>query len=464
MRGRTSPARVDCHLKLLPAALNLLIIASGLGPGSCWAAGAARAATLEQIVLDNGLCVLFQPNAGTSTVAVCALAQVRASRESRLTAGIRQLLAQVAGSPGSWPETAGRRPTALQVQSAASRDYVELLVQCLPPDFPAALQLIRRQLFEPQLTRERFEAARAETVRAIRVSRQLPVALALSKMAGELYPRQPGSWSVNGSIAAMSAITLEQAQRFQRDYFRPNATVLGISGDLAAAQVEAQVRSCFDDLLPGKTAPGREPFSPHPTIEAPRRLIMRGVDSSVIVLAGRAPTLADPDYPAAAGLSVLLGAGMGSRLFQVLRAERSLAYTVQAALTPSQVCSYAYVLATCSFANLAATQATIERQLADIIEQGVSEAELARARQFVITSFMLNMQRNRDLAHYAGVFYASGGPEGLATYQQFAARIEKVSAGQVQELCTQIFARPAIIIVEGSRQPRIGHSPKNRLD
>ncbi len=411
--------------------------------------------------MDNGLCALFQPNAHTPTVAVSASIAVPASRESRLTAGIRHLLATMLGCPRQMSDAASEPPTALQIDSAATRDHVELLVQCLPHDFPSVLRLVRQQLFELQLSPDRFEAARRETLTAIQATRRRPVALARSTIVEELYPRQPGSWPVHGSIASMSAITLGQVRRLYQDSFWPNAVVLSVSGDLPATEVTAQVQSCFGDLLPGKMAHIPEQFSPHAALEEPRRLIMHGVDNSVVVVAGRAPTLADPDYPAAAVLSTLLGSGMGSRLFLALRAEQNLAYTIQAALTPSRACSYAYVLVTCSQVDVDAAQAEIWRQLRSIIRDGVSDAELERAKRFVTNRFVLSKQRNPDIAHYLAMFYGTAGAEGLETYQQFPTRVAKVSAEQAQQMCANIFTRPATVIVEGNKQPAAEHSLMN---
>lgn len=403
------------------------------------------------MVFDNGLCVLFQPNAHTSTVAISALVEVSASRESWLTAGSRYVLALMAGSPGQDSGETGGGPTVLHIDSATTRDHVGLLVQCLPQDFPDALRLVQRQLFAPDLSAERLKAARREALAAIRRTRGLPVALALSTLVEELYPQQPGAWPVHGTIASMSALDLAQIRRFHRDTFRANTTILSISGDLARSEVERQVQDCFGELLPGEPR-DREVFLPHPAVRGPRRLIMYGVDTSVVAVGARAPSLADADYPAAVVLSALLGSGMGSRLFQALRAQQSLAYTVEAALTPSRVCSHSYVLATCSPDDLDAVHTEISNQLDSIIAHGVSDLELARAQRFVTNSFMLNKQRNRDLAHYLGVFYGSGGPAGLRAYQQFPALIAEVSGEQVRESCAEMFARPATVIVEGTKR------------
>ena len=414
-----------------------------------WADGAPGAAP-EQFVLDNGCRVLFQSEAHSATVAISALVELRASQESPLRAGIRNLLALRAATPEPDDEHTGAWPPGIRVDSSTTRDYLALLVQCLPQDFPAALALIRWRLFAPELSAPQFEAARRKALGHIEATRGLPTALALSKLVEELYPGQRGAWPVTGSLASLLALDLEQVRQFHRDNFRANALVLSISGDLTAAEVAAQARICFGDLLPGPARLDEEAFSPHPTAGEPQWLTMSGVDTSVVAVGGRAPHLGAEDYPAGAVLVALLGSGMGSRLFQALRAQRSLAYTVQAALTPSVVCGHAYVLATCSQANLEAVRAEIDSQIESVLAGGVTEDEVARARKFVVNSFVLGNQRNRDIAHYLGVFYGSGGASGVQTHQQFAQLIADVSAEQVQKSCAQIFGRRIVVVVEGT--------------
>jgi len=402
-------------------------------------------------VLDNGCRVLFQSTSHSSTVAISALVRIPASEESRLHAGTRSLLALIAGSPESWPEEIELCQTSLRLDSTVTRDYLALLVQCLPQDLSAALALLRQRLFGAEISRSSFEAARRQLRSMVRTNQGLPVPLALSTVVEELYPRQAGSWPVTGSIASMSAVTLSSVREFYHNDLWPNATLISISGNVRLAEIKAKAQEYFGDLLPGPEY-GPAAFSALPKVDKPRRLIMSGLDKSVVVVAGRAPTIGDPGYPAAVVLSTLLGSGMGSRLFQALRGEQSLAYTVQAALTPSRVCSHSYVLASCSLSKVDTVCAEIKRQLNDIAQYKPSDAELERAKGFVINSFLLNQQRNRDLSYYLGVFTSCGGTDGLHLYQQFPQLIAEVTGEQVSEACGEIFHGSATVIIEAGQQ------------
>jgi len=374
-----------------------------------------------------------------------------------LYAGTRNLLALIASAPQPWPENIRPCQTSLRLYSSVTRDYLALLVQCLPADLDCALALIRHRLFEAEIDRKSFETARRQLRSTIRTNRGLPVPLALNTAVEELYPRRAGAWPVTGSIASMSAITLSNIREFYHKNFRPNATVISISGNVTLTKVRARSQEYFADLLPGPEY-GPESFFPLPALDRPRRLVMSGLDKSVVVVTGRAPSIRDSGYPVVVVLSALLGSGMGSRLFQTLRADQSLAYTVEAALTPSNVCSHSWILATCSRSKIDMVCAEIKGQLDDIARHKPSDAELERAKRFVINSFLLNQQRNRDLSHYIGVFGSCGGMDGIYTYQQFPQLITEVTGDQVREACAEIFHRPATVIIEAGRQPTVKSS------
>jgi len=441
------------QLKLPLVVVSLVVGVLLLAPGDCRPQQLSRSPAIEEVVLDNGCRVLFQLNNSAPTVAISALVKVRASQETRLTAGIRQLLALIAAAPDPWPEQIGACPPSLRLAASANRDGVALRVECLPQDLNGALLLMRHQLFEAQISRENFERARHQLSRTIQTNRQLPLPVAFDTVVKELYPQQAGSWPVTGSLASMSAISLEQARQFYGDHFRPNVTVISISGNVTVAALKAETEKLFGELLPGPEYRG-ERFTPHPKIGEPYRLMMRGLDKSAVVMAGRAPAIGDQQYPAAVVLGALLGSGMGSRLFQSLRAERSLAYTTGAALTPSVVCSYSHVLATCSRSNIEAMRTEIIRQLADISNNSPTQPELERAKRFAINSFLLSQQRNRDVAHYLGVFSSSDPAKGLHTYRHFSQLITEVTGEQVRNCCAQIFRKPATVIIEAVSEPQ----------
>lgn len=431
--------------------------------GSSYALGADEPSPpVHTAVLDNGLRVIFGECPVSATVACNAFIQISAIQESSLTAGIRQLIQLMMTGPtvtGPEPPEA-QPPVGINPEGTTTRDYVEVIVQCLPEDFSAALVKLRRRVFEGQFTIQQFQIARQRLRYRLAASQEIPVSLALDTLVRRLYSGQPGSWPPGGSFAAAGAVRLEQAQRFYEQHFLPNATTIIIAGPLAWEQVLSLVKETFESLLPGHVNRQPRRFSPRTNLPRHWRAAISGSNSSIVVMGGQAPVLSSPDYPVAAVLTTLLGSGMGSRLYQSLRHERALAYSTEAGLTPSRVCSYAYVLATCSASDIDTIQQLIDEQLRDISQQGPSAKELRRAQRYLRGSFALNQQSSRDLAHYLGMFAVSGGSEGLLIHRQFPRLVAAVSSQDVQEACHQIFNTPTVVILEATGLSQTVHWDK----
>ena len=186
------------QLKLPLVVVNLVVGVMLLGAGDCLAQQLLRSPVITNVVLDNGCRVLFQPNNGAATVAISALVGVQASQETRLTAGIRQLLVLIAATPDPWPKQIGPCPPSLRLQASVTRDGLALAVECLPEDLSYALALIRHQLFEAQISQESFERARRQIERTIQANRHLPLPMAFNTVVKELYPHAKQIRSILG--------------------------------------------------------------------------------------------------------------------------------------------------------------------------------------------------------------------------------------------------------------------------
>ena len=420
---------------------------------TCWPVSAATSSLPTQTaVLDNGLRVIFR-QCPASTTTCAAFVQVSAAQESTLTAGIRQLIQLMMDAPGglTWQSTAPRG-LATRIEGSTTRDYVELIMQGMPGDLAADLTQLRHRLFAAKFAAAEFEIGLRRLRRTLVYGNQTPVGLALDTLVARLHYGHPGWWSTSGTFAATGAIGLQEVREFYQSHFFPNATTIAVAGPLDWEAVRSTVADVFQTVLPGPVDSQSLRFVPQGDLSETWRGLMVGSDTSVVVFGARAPSVSDGRYPAAAVLTALLGSGMGSRLYQVLRDKRALAYTTEAGLTPSNVCGYAYLLATCSASDIDTVQRLIAAQLSDIAQQGPRTAELQRAKRYLQGSFALDQQSSRDVAHYLGMFAVCGGAEGVSRYQQFTQLTDAVSSEDVQRVCQQMFDPPAIVILQATGQ------------
>lgn len=402
-----------------------------------------------QLRLGNGLRLVFQSNPASPVVALCAFVHTSAAQETFNGAGVRQLL-QLMGErtlvrPDQAPED---QPPVLQLDTSLSRDYVEMVALCLPEEIEPVLQRLRWALFEPYFSQDNLRQAQQRLRLEVRSRQSLALTVALDVLVARLYPNWPGSWPLVGTGGATLA-ELDYVRGFHAQHYLANNALLVVAGPVDWQALQAQVERVFGNLLPGRP----EQLLPPPVGAEVRsgvaELQMSGSEVSAVVIGGRGPNLVEADYPAASVLMAILGTGRGSRLYHRLREQQNLSYTIQAGVTPSQVCPYVYVAATCEAGKISAVRRALSEELRDLAEHPPEESEVVRARRALWGQYQLQQQDNEQMAHYLGLFALLDEVQGPVRWSSLPLRLAAVRPEQVQAQARQCFAAPVTVIVRG---------------
>ncbi|HEY3396478.1 MAG TPA: pitrilysin family protein [Armatimonadota bacterium] len=438
-------------LRLLGGVLALSLV---------WGASGARAVDLppvapaagapQDVRLDNGLRLVYQYNPASPVVAVCVFVHTSAAQETFNSAGVRELLQFMgertmvrSGAP------AEALPPVFDLTTSVSRDYAEMVALCLPADLVPVLGRLRSALFDPVFDDEALQFAQTRLLQEVQARQSVAPAMAQDVLVARLYPQWPGSWPLVGNGAA-TWVDLDYARQFHARHYLSNQTLVAVAGPLPWEGLRADVEKAFGSLLPGK----QERLLPPPVGAAPgdrlTELRMPGSPVSTVVIGARAPALVDADYPTASVLMALLGNGRGSRLYHRLREEASLSYSLEAGVTPSQVCPYMYALANCEAREVPQVRQVLEEEIARLAQTLPTEEELGRARQLVWGQYLLQQQDNQQLSHFIGLFSLLVGEEGPARWSALPLRLAAVRPEQVQALARTAWAQPLVVTVTGA--------------
>jgi predicted Zn-dependent peptidase len=193
----------------------------------------------------------------------------------------------------------------------------------------------------------------------------------------ELYPDNPFGQPIQGDEDSVGRITRETLLRFVARFVRGANLVVVLVGDLEHGELEREAAALFGGLERGK-----DPFRPRLTrLGRGRYLNERAAALQThIDLALNGPDYGSPDYRRLALLNTLLGEGMSSRLFQELREEHALCYTVYSWLDVHQrVTTFGAYLA-CDAARAEEAVERVRGQLKQLCTTGPSGDELERTR------------------------------------------------------------------------------------
>jgi zinc protease len=413
---------------------------------------------VRRIVEPNGLKLLVKQNTSSEIVAIQCLVRAGVVEEAESSAGIAALLAETClrgtkGHPGALMNQAVA--AAGGGLSLASRpDYSEFSLVTSRERFMPALKLMAEIVGEPALTAENLESARnALKQRQEALDDDFDTA-SYQTLLGELYRSGPYGRPAFGYPSTLGEITLRDVQRFHQRYYVPSNITVAVVGDIDPAAATEAARKAFGALefrpRPAVAAPAAE------TITKPRVQLVQKAGANAQVMVGfLVPRTTPQNYPVYRILNAIVGEGKRSRLFQELREKHNFGYDLgsfyQPMLYQSHLVGFVVTAPFRPNPRTGAPEPTVDtargrllQQFQTLAEEGPTDAEIARAKNFLIGRHALEHERNSGQAHWLAWSELMG--LGYQFDQEFAARISAVTKEQVQQASKETFRQHALVV------------------
>jgi zinc protease len=258
------------------------------------------------------------------------------------------------------------------------------------------------------------------------------------------YPAgHPYSWSVIGSMADLSAASVEDVKDFFRHYYAPNNATLVVAGDVNNADVRAMVKKYFADIPrgPAITRPSPAPFTvPDTAITLEDRVQLPQLQLTWHTVKEWHADDAALDIAA----SVLAGSRT-SRLTQALVYNNPVATNVRARQSSMRLDGDFSVVATARRGLALDTLRTaIDAEIKKLASEGPTARELQQAKNGIEAQFLRRIETMRGTAdqlnHY---FYLNGKPD---SFQADLDRYRAVTAADVKRVLKKYLETNRVMI------------------
>jgi len=265
-----------------------------------------------------------------------------------------------------------------------------------------------------------------------------PSALLDEQMNAALYLNDPYGTPVIGWYHEMQQLTREDALTFYKHYYAPNNAILVVSGDVTADEVKKLAEDTYGKIPanPDVTTVRKRPSEP-PAIAA-RRLELKNPRAGNYSMQRYylAPSYVTAKPGEAEALDVLMkiaGSGTTSRIYKKLVVESKLATSAGgdysgSGLDGGTISLYAVAA---DGVPLPKVEAAIDDVLADIVKNGVTDNELARAKRSYLADYVYESDNQATLARRYGWNLAVG--RTVAEIEDWPNAISKVTADDVKK-------------------------------
>ena len=355
------------------------------------------AAGAQRTLFPNGLVVCSEHVPGVRSVSIGVWVRSASLHERRGQMGISHLLEHLVFK-GTARRTARDIALALEARGGSldaytSREHTAFQAHVLDRDLPVAVDLLHDLLFAPLLRHEDLQLERNVVLDEIALVDDTPDDLVFEHHNAVLWGEHPYGYTILGTRESVGALTVDEVRTRHGRTFRPDNMVLAVAGNVEHADV---CRLLLETGwgVEGDSGPlGPPEIVPPPRTAMPARSrIVRDSHQAHIVFGSSTIPMADPTRPAFLAVSTLLGGGMSSRLFQRVREELGLAYSVYGFQTLySDVGVHGVYVGTGPETIVEACQA-VDDELQRLVDSGVDENELVIGRQQLIGQFTLSLE------------------------------------------------------------------------
>ena len=423
------------------------------------AAPAARTPTVEKrVVLPSGVVVLVRRDPSVPVVAMRAVWRGGQRVETAEQAGMSTLLARVItrGCGRLDANAVADRIDRLggSLAGVAGRNSFGVAGEWLARTWQPGLDLLADCILDPTLPPDELARERRLLVDEQRTTADSSTHVAFRLFSQALYGDHAYARDVLGTDA------IARAERpallaFYRDRYPASALTLAVVGDVDVDEVIAHAKARFGGLQK------RRPTQPRrATIAATPREVFHYLDRAQahLVVGFPGATVDAPDRFALEMLVAILG-GQSGRLFAELREKRALVYRVSAHSVEGVDPGFVAVYLACAPDKLDAAVAAVRAELARVRTDGVTPAELERARSYLIGSHEIAMQRRAAVANAMAYHEAYG--LGWQTWSRYGDAIRAVTIADVTR-AAQSYLRADAMITASVRPPLASRAAAKR--
>jgi predicted Zn-dependent peptidase len=280
------------------------------------------------------------------------------------------------------------------LNACTDRDGTNFTAAVLAEHLPLAVELISDMILKPHFDVTDLEREKDVVLQELGEARDTPSDIIFDDLWSAAFGEQALGRPVLGDEGSIETIAVGDLHAWREQQYRAGSLYLVAAGKVDHREVVELAEARFGDLPLGSLD------TPEPArFTGGTRVGRRAADQAHFALGFAAPAQCDKDYFAARFFSDLVGGGMSSRLFQQVREDRGLAYSVYSQLTPYSDAGLFYVFAATARRESAAAAQLIEEIVAGAIST-VTPREVERVRTQARAGLLMSIESPWGQTHY----------------------------------------------------------------
>jgi predicted Zn-dependent peptidase len=398
-------------------------------------------------VLTNGLRVASRPMRSVETIAVGLYAPTGSRYEPAQLNGIAHLFEHMvfkgAGGRSAREISELVEDVGGDLNASTDRELTAFYASLLAPDLELGVRLLADLIRRPHFDPKHLELEKKVVLQELAEARDTASDMVFDHLQEAAFPEQPLGRPVLGSEESIDSLTVQDLNAWLVSHYGPSSLVLVAAGKLEHQQLVDLAERVFGDMKASESPP-----APPADFVGGIRFERRRSDQAHVAIGTPAPAFGDSDAYASQLFADVVGAGSSSRLFQQLREDRGLAYSVAAGTQNYSGTGMLWTYVATDRSNAGLVHREIERVLAETASS-LDQRELERARAMAKAGMMMNLESCWGQASYLATRLLREGE--LVEPAEIVARLDAVTLDEVRAVGSRMLAGPRAVASVGAK-------------
>ena len=330
-----------------------------------------------------------------------------------------------------------------EVNAFTSKEHTCYYAKVLDHHADIAVDILADMFFNSAFAQEEIERERGVVLEEIYMSEDAPDDDVHEKLWSVMYPNDALGRPILGTEKTLATFTGEKIRAYMAKHYGPENVVISVAGNITD-ELLSKIDELFGRYEAATTFVKKKltypKFSPGEIIK------LRDTEQAHVAISFPAIPVKDEKMYSFVALNNIIGGNMSSRLFQEVREERGLAYTIYSYHTSYVDVGAFTIYGSASKSNLSEMQHTIDATLLDLVAGGVTEEELSNAKEQLKGSFVLGLEGSEEHMTRNGVNELIHGEH--KSVDEVLEKIDAITMDMINNLITDILlSEPAIAII-----------------
>lgn len=396
----------------------------------------------NKFVLDNGVRIVCEEMLGVRSVAIGFWIKTGSRFENSSQAGVSHLIEHLLFK-GTKKRTAKQIAEAIeavggQLNAFTSKEYTCFYARVLDEHLSLALDILSDMVFSSLFLLEDIEREKSVVQEEIRMYEDTPDEIIHDLFAQTIWNDHPLGRPIIGTIDSVGGLTKEEILSYYQKHYNPSNLVVSLAGNLKKDTVLSVIKPFLKAVVnnTGHNFEGNNYQQNSPQAKAVIKNINRPLEQVHFCLGVPALCHFDERIYTLQILNNVLGGGASSRLFQKIREDRALVYSIYSYYTAFSDAGLFTIYAGTNPKNFQEVIDLIWNEIQQVIKSGITLEELDRAKEQIKGSLLMaqenvihRMQRigKSELIH-----------QRLITLDEILQKISKVTLEDIHDLAREI--------------------------